>query len=320
MRYFLKKVLFLCLLSLGFLCWVLFQPVWVSAQQSPVAVSVSALEEHVYALTGTPQPRNFQHSHSLDSAGSYIESIFEGYTARVERQNYKGTAGDFFNVIARFGPEEGKRIVVGAHYDVCYDQPGADDNASGVAGMLELARLLSENESVLQQPVELVAFSLEEPPFFRTYEMGSFIHAKSLKDAGAEVEMMLSVEMIGYYSDEKGSQGYPLGIMKAVYPSKANYIAVVGKLGGGKPIRRAKRAMRKYTDIPCRSMSGPSFIPGIDFSDHLNYWHFGFPAAMITDTSFYRNDNYHQETDTPETLNFEKMAEVVKGIYHAVIG
>ena len=195
--------------------------------------------------------------------------------------------------------------------------PGADDNASGVAGLIELAYLLGKTS--LPVRVELVAFTLEEPPFFRTPFMGSAIHAASLKKQGVKVRIMFALEMIGFFSDASHSQGFPLSILRLFYPSQGNFIAVVGKLGQGSVVRRVKQAMRGPSLLPVYSINAPRFVPGIDFSDHLNYWEAGYEAVMITDTAFYRNQGYHTLQDTPDTLDYERMAMVVQGVYAAIL-
>ncbi|MGZ4049469.1 MAG: M28 family peptidase, partial [Bacteroidia bacterium] len=205
------------------------------------------------------------------------------------------------------------------HYDVCDDQPGADDNASGVAGLLEIARLLKEQSSNLIYRVDLVAYTLEEPPNFRTANMGSAVHAKMLHDNHIKVKAMICLEMIGYYSDKKKSQEYPIGLMKLFYPRKANFIAVIGKMGQGKTTREIRNKLNDKSSVRAISLNAPAVVPGIDFSDHLNYWKYGYVAVMITDTSFYRNANYHERSDTLETLNIDKMAEVIKGVFNSIM-
>jgi Zn-dependent M28 family amino/carboxypeptidase len=205
--------------------------------------------------------------------------------------------------------------VVGAHYDTAGDQPGADDNASGVAGLLDLARLLAEHPPPLR--VELVAYTLEEPPAFRTERMGSAVHARALAQRGAKVRLMISVEMIGAFSDERGSQGYP-PIIGLFYPSTANFIAVVAKWGQGGAVRAVASALRAASPLPVETLTAPRFVTGIDYSDHRSYWEHGYDAVMITDTSFFRNARYHTAEDTPDTLDYARMAEVVKGLHCAV--
>jgi Zn-dependent M28 family amino/carboxypeptidase len=248
---------------------------------------------------------------------SYIRGEFEKTGGAVSDQPYSVDGRIYRNVIASFGPSTKERLVVGAHYDTAGALPGADDNASGVAGLIELARLLGKTP--LPMGVELVAFTLEEPPFFRTMQMGSAIHADGLRREGVSVRAMLSLEMIGYFSDEANSQSFPVSALKAFYPSRGNFIVVVGKLDQGSVVRRVKKAMRCASPLPVYSINAPRSVPGVDFSDHLNYWDVGYDAVMITDTAFYRNPNYHTARDTHETLDYERMAMVVRGVYAAIM-
>lgn len=284
-----------------------------------IEVSAERLKNHVLALAETPKPRNYINLNSLDSAATYIQNKFIEVGLQTSIQEYKVQNTTYKNVIASYGPEDGERIIIGAHYDVCGEQQGADDNASGIAGLLEIAYQLQKLKPKLSYRIDFVAYTLEEPPFFRTEFMGSYIHAKSLADNKIKVKAMFCLEMIGYYTDEEDSQSYPIDALEAIYPSTGNFIALVGELGKGKHIRQVKRNMSKVSEVPVVSINAPASLPGIDFSDHLNYWHFGFESMMITDTSFYRNKNYHQKTDTPDTLDYPKMAEVVKGITYAII-
>lgn len=279
--------------------------------------SADSLKQHVTFLCSTPQFRNYQNLESLNFAADYIKHRLELYSNNVTEQHYKAYDNEYKNIIASFGPEEGERIVIGAHYDVCGDQMGADDNASGIAGLLELARLLAKEK--LNYRVDIVAYTLEEPPFFRTELMGSAIHAKFCSENNIDIKAMICLEMIGYFNDEKGSQDYPIKALKVVYPNKGNFIAVVGKLGKGKLTRHMKRNMKKGSDIPVVSISAPASLPGIDFSDHLNYWAFDYDAIMITNTAFYRNKSYHEITDTPDRLDYTRMSEVVKGVFFSVL-
>jgi Zn-dependent M28 family amino/carboxypeptidase len=185
-----------------------------------------------------------------------------------------------------------------------------------VAGLIELAHLLGKES--LQTRVELVAFTLEEPPYFRTQYMGSAVHAAALKRQNVPVRLMLSLEMIGYFTDAPDSQSFPLSVLRYFYPSQGNFIAVIGKIGQGSLTRRVKRAMRGASELPVYSLNAPVGVAGIDFSDHLNYWNAGYQAAMITDTAFYRNPNYHSSGDTPNTLDYKRMALVVQGVCAAV--
>ncbi|MCU7844469.1 MAG: M28 family peptidase [Candidatus Thiodiazotropha sp. (ex Monitilora ramsayi)] len=237
-----------------------------------------------------------------------------------EKQTYSiGGINDVENIIAGIGPHSSERIVIGAHYDTYGNQPGADDNASGVAGLLMLARMLKAHERDMRKRIEFVAYTLEEPPFFRSKYMGSYVHAKSLKDNDIELLGMISLEMIGYYQSDESSQEYPIGLMKLFYPDTGNFIGIVSNISS----RGFKKKFSEYTkkaDINVETLSAPSALVGVDFSDHINYWSFGYDAIMVTDTAFYRNPNYHQHTDTIETLDFEAMSEAVRAVFHGLHG
>src|SRR5437667_213867 len=167
--------------------------------------------------------------------------------------------------------------------------------------------------------VDLVAFTLEEPPYYDTEWMGSHVHAAALRREGVAVRAMIALEMIGYFSDAPGSQRLPHLLLRVVYPSTGNFVAVIGRLGEAQLARRVKRAMQDATDLDVYSMNAPAWIPGIDFSDHRSYWAQGYPAVMVTDTAFYRNDRYHTPRDTPDTLDYRRMADVVRGVHRAVL-
>ncbi|GAB4341895.1 MAG: M28 family metallopeptidase [Desulfobulbaceae bacterium] len=206
-------------------------------------------------------------------------------------------------------------LVVGAHYDTVSSSPGADDNASGVAGLLEIARLLRDDPP---PGLRLAFFCPEEPPAYRTRRMGSHVYAESLKKTGVRLTGMICLEMIGYFSDEPGSQSYPLPFMNTVYPKRGNFIAMVGNLRSLQWTRRVCRAFRSSTDLPAERLNGPAIFVGIDFSDHWSFNKFGYPALMVTDTAFYRTPHYHRPSDLPETLDYERMAKVVDGLAAAI--
>lgn len=280
-------------------------------------INAHKLYQHVQRLVRIDPPRNFQNVASLNEAASYIFETFKNIGLSVEYQIYSVSGVEYKNVIASYGPLDGKRLVIGAHYDVFSEFQGADDNASGIAALLELARLLGDRQPKLKYRVELVAFTLEEPPFFRSEAMGSYIHAKSLREAKADIIGMISIEMIGYFSSHEDSQAYPLGAMSWFYPTVGDYIAIVSNYSSATMYHFFAAGIA--TKIKTESIRAPSFLVGVDFSDHLNYWRFDYPAIMITDTSFYRNPNYHEQGDTIDTLDFSKMAAVVEGIFIGII-
>ncbi len=298
-------------------CWSLTQPLVRARKPGGVdrRVDPKRLEAHVRFLANDLEPRHYVHD-NLEKAREWVHARLVDAGGRVSLQEFEAEGEKYRNVIASFGPETGERVVVGAHYDVCDELPGADDNASGVAGLVELAVLLGETND-LPLRVDLVAYTLEEPPWFRSESMGSFVHARSL--AGERVRAQITLEMIGYFADGKGTQAFPSALLKPFYPDRGNFIAVIGKLGQGTLARRVKGAMKGASDLPVRSMNGPAAVPGVDFSDHRSYWAHGIPAVMVTDTAFYRNERYHTERDTPETLDYPRMAKVVEGVYQAVL-
>ena len=306
-------------LLIGAAVWFLLtQPVLpTTIVENAVPVDSARLETHVRTLSETFFPRDWRHPENLDRAAAYIRDQFVETGAGVSEQPFQVAGNTYRNVIAVFGPETKERIVVGAHYDAFGELPGADDNASGVAGLIELAHLLGNTS--LPMRVELVAFTLEEPPHFRTSNAGSAVHATSLRKQGVPVRFMISLEMIGYFKDAEGSQRYPLSLLRFLYSPRGDFAVVVGKLDGGSIIRQVKRAMRGASTLPVYSFSGPKLIPGIDRSDHLNYWNVGYKAVMVSDTAIYRNANYHTAQDTANTLDYHRMAMVVQGVYQAVV-
>ncbi|OFY94715.1 MAG: hypothetical protein A3K10_17665 [Bacteroidetes bacterium RIFCSPLOWO2_12_FULL_31_6] len=312
--------IFTSCLFLSTLVLAVTNPVFVKADKSIVInIDTLRIKNDVLALCSTTLPRNAKNLSSLNEAAAYIADEWLKLGIAVDTQRYMVNGNEYKNLICSFGPKDSKRIIVGAHYDVCHEQAGADDNASGIAGILELARILKEQQPTLTYRIDLVAYTLEEPPFFRTNNMGSAIHAKYLHDNHIPIKAMICLEMIGYFSEEKGSQDYPIGLLKLFYPNKGNYISVVSKFGNGSLTRKIKKGIRSSSEVEVTSINAPAKIQGIDFSDHLNYWKYDYEAVMITNTAFYRNKNYHEPTDLPETLDYIKMAEVIKGVYHAII-
>ena len=276
---------------------------------------IDRIYKDVEFLTSIRPFRNYQNIESLEKAASYIEDNFKKHCEETQIQTFQAENRIYKNVIGSFNTSAKERIIVGAHYDVAGDTPGADDNASGIAGLLELSRILKEINPPLKYRIDLVAYANEEPPFFATRKMGSYIHAKSLYDEKVSLKVMICLEMIGYFSDKPNSQSFPLPFMNKFYPDTGNFIGIVGKLGQGRITKKIRDIMRENSNIGVYSINAPTIIPGVDYSDHRNYWHFGYQAVMITDTAFYRNPNYHRRTDTIDTLDFEKMYQVINGIF-----
>jgi Zn-dependent M28 family amino/carboxypeptidase len=313
----------------GALLAMVVQPGVTATPSDPLRADPSLLQTHVKKLSVDLYPRSFDQFNNLEASANYILEQFKAAGATVSVQNVVVQEATYKNVIAKFGPQKGPVIIVGAHYDSHGDiqrglgspngvspsshTPGADDNASGVAGLLELARLLGKQPQA--RSIELVAYTLEEPPHFRGEHMGSVWHARSVKAAKRDVRLMLSLEMIGYFSDEPGSQSYAIPAMKYLYSDRGNFIALVGKFSDFGATREAKSLMSGATDLPVYSINAPRILQGIDYSDHRSYWSAGYPALMVTDTAFLRNHQYHQAGDTFDKLDYSRMAKVVQSVY-----
>lgn len=276
------------------------------------------IKNHMMKLTKTKGFRTFNNFPLLDRTAEYIDSVFRLYSDSTGMQSYLVEGRIYNNVLCSFGTENKERIIIGAHYDVCGPQEGADDNASGIVGLLELARQLKGKK--LNYRIDLVAYTLEEPPYFKTEYMGSYVHAKFLADNKINVFGMVSLEMIAYFKDEKNTQKYPMKFLSVIYGNRGNYITMVNKFGAGEFARSFSSDFKSAKTIRTKKFVGPKVLPGIDFSDHLNYWLFGYSALMVTDTAFYRNRNYHQTTDTMETLDFDRMAKVIDGVLTVLEG
>ncbi len=281
------------------------------------------MEDHEYlrqvvtVLSRDIGVRSYRDTDRLRQAAEYISAQFGSFGYQVSRQSFPYRGNDYDNIIAeRTGTSTDRVLVVGAHYDTVRTTPGADDNASGVAGLLGVARLLSGMKSPMT--VRFVAFALEEPPVSRSRNMGSYRYAQSLKEKKERIEGMICLEMIGYFSDRKVSQHYPLPLARLKYPSEGNFIAMVGSIRSRLFTRRTAVNFRKAVDLPVITLNAPPIVIGIDFSDHWSFGKFGYKALMVTDTAFYRNPHYHAPSDLPETLDYERMAKVVKGLAAAI--
>jgi Zn-dependent M28 family amino/carboxypeptidase len=277
----------------------------------------------VEVLTAVEPARNFRNVDSLNYIAAYIFNEFKKAGATPVEQKWIADGNVYKNVIATYHPEKARRLVLGAHYDVCGDQPGADDNASAVAGLLETARMIFETRPETAYGIDFVAYSLEEPSFFGTDKMGSYIHAKSLADNHTEVIGMVCLEMIGYFSDKPYSQSFPEKSMAKRYSTTGNFITVIG-VEKYKDFNQQVFKQMDNTPLPEDQYVAVDYInfpqeTGLAaMSDHINYWKFGYPAVMINDTAFMRNSNYHNKSDTIATLNFNRMAGVVTRTTRAI--
>jgi Zn-dependent M28 family amino/carboxypeptidase len=206
-------------------------------------------------------------------------------------------------------------LVIGAHYDSVSGCPGANDNASGVAALIELARIVRPDTG--RRTIRFVAFANEEPPFFMTDAMGSVVYARACRARGERIVGMFSLETIGYYTSDRGSQQYPgPALFHRLYPDTGNFIGFVSNFASRRLMREAGREFRRRTTFPSEGVAAPAGVPGIGWSDHWSFWQQGYPAVMITDTAPYRYPHYHQVSDTPDKLNYDSYARVVMGLAH----
>ncbi len=275
--------------------------------------SMARLKEDVWQLAEQIGPRDIgKHPKALASAREYIRAQLQATGLEVQSEPYKVGGQSVENLIAeRRGSESPERILlIGAHYDSVEATPGADDNASGVAALLEIARLLKEPRKI---SLRFVAFVNEEPPFFGSDEMGSFVNARGCLSRGDEIQGMLALEMLGYYRGEAGSQSYPPPL-SLVYPDRGDFITFVGDWDSRALVRDLLKHFRARVQFPSELLIGHKMIPGVDFSDHRNFWQMGYPAMMITDTAFYRNQNYHEPTDRADTLDYPRLARLTRGL------
>lgn len=258
-------------------------------------------------LTSIYPYRNYKNLESLQKAANYIEKEFKQTGLLISRQAWVAKGNRYENVIASYQPEKKQRFIVGAHYDVYKDIPGANDNASAVAGLLELARLLSVHSEPIPYGIDLVAFCLEEPPFFKTKMMGSYIHAQSVYEKNTDVIGMIAIEMIGYY-------GVPEGKLE----NDNNFLYVSGIKRYDEFNKKLSHLIRKGSSMSSRRISYANDYRNNGPSDHRNYWIFNYPAVMVIGAGEARNPHYHLPTDTIETLNFDVMAEAVNSIQFTV--
>jgi Zn-dependent M28 family amino/carboxypeptidase len=294
-------------------------------------VSTEQLRRHVYMLAGDigetatapslargPRldpigERNIWRPQALRRAEEYIRSVWRGQGHAVAAQTYALGEESWANLeIVLPGTDLASQIVlVGAHYDSVQGSPGANDNATGVAALLELGRCLADRQH--RRTIRLVAFANEEPPLFWTRAMGSDVYARAARARADDIRAMLSVETIGYYSEAPGSQRYP-PILDRFYPDRANFIGFVSNLASRALLKRAVAAFRAASDFPVEALAAPAFVPGVGWSDQLSFWFAGYPGIMVTDTALYRYPWYHTPQDTPDKIDYARLTVVTQGL------
>ena len=276
------------------------------------------LHAHVARLALEIGERNVWRPDALHAAADYIREEWKRQGHGVSAQGYSANevASENLEIALGGSARAAQIIVVGAHYDSVRGSPGANDNASGVAALLEIGRMLKG--AGLRRSVRLVAFVNEEPPFFESGEMGSELYAKGARSRGDDIRLMISLEMLGAYSDRSGSQSYP-PLLGWFYPGRANFIAFVSNLASRRVLRRTVAAFRAASAFPAESLAAPALVPGVSWSDQRSFWRAGYPAIMVTDTAFYRYPHYHSAQDTPEKIDYARMAQVVEGLAQAIV-
>lgn len=279
----------------------------------------SELDRHVAILSGEVGERNWRKPKQLSQTADYIERRFAecGYDVKV--QNYNFQARSYRNIIAEQtgGARKEEIIVVGAHYDSVEDCPGANDNGTGVASLLCLAKILQSETS--SRTIRFVAFPNEEYPFFGTDGMGSLQYARSCRKNNERIKAMLSLETMGCFRDEKNTQSYP-SVLRWIYPDTGNFISFVGNLSNRDLVLSCVDLFRKSTKFPCEGGSVPTFLPGIESSDHYSFSAMGYPALMVTDTAPYRYPHYHTPQDTAKQIDFSRLARVTQGLLAVIRG
>lgn len=271
----------------------------------------------VEALAGTPGSRSTFNPRGMAAAAREIMATMEGlgYPAPREIPVERGSPVPNLEYTIAGTDLAAEIVVIGAHFDTFQGTPGADDNASGCAALMQLARALAGKP--LKRTVRLVFFVNEEPPAFWTRDMGSWVYAKQCRAKGDNIVAMLSLESLGYYSDAPNSQKYP-PVLGWVLPDQGNFVGVVGNLASRALVHRVIRTFRETTAFPSEGAALPAFLPGVGWSDHWSFWQEGYSAVMLTDTAVFRNPHYHHATDTPDTLDFERLARVATGIERVV--
>lgn len=277
------------------------------------------LRHDVTALAETIGARNVETKDSLSRAEAYLQKRFRDIGYEPARLAYDVGVRSVANLEVTIpGTSREKEIlIVGAHYDSAYEAPGADDNASGVAAMLAIAKALRTRHP--ERTIRFVAFANEEPPRFWTEQMGSLVYAKACRARNDDVVGMLSLETIGYYSSEAGSQKYPppIGLF---YGDKGDFVGFVGNTSSRSFTRNVVGAFRMAVDFPSEGAALPAFVAGVGWSDQWSFWQVGYPGVMVTDTAPFRNPHYHQLTDTADTLDYDRFARVVQGLVTVVAG
>ncbi|UCC23684.1 MAG: M20/M25/M40 family metallo-hydrolase [Planctomycetota bacterium] len=275
------------------------------------------LRRHIHALAADIADKNILNHHNLAAAAAYIESALADAGFQARRQDYSAEGKTCSNIEAQITGElfPDQIVVIGAHYDSVFGSPGANDNCSAVAANLALARRLKNTKPA--RTLRFVFFANEEMPFFQTEQMGSRVYAKSCREKNENIFAMLSLETIGYYTDAPNTQKYPFPF-SIFYPSTGNFLGFVSNTRSKDLLHSAISSFRKHCKFPSQGGAIPEFVPGIDWSDQESFWHYNYPAIMLTDTAPYRYPYYHSPDDTIDKICFDHLARVVSGLTHVI--
>jgi Peptidase family M28 len=283
---------------------------------APLSTNEVALREELRAsvqkLAGEIGERNTWHYPQLNAAADFIEDSFSRAGLQTRRDSYDIHGQACHNIEAEIPGARPEILLIGAHYDSVFGSPGANDNGSGVAAMLALARRFADKKP--KHTLRFVAFVNEEPPYFLSDEMGSFIYAGRCKARGDKISGMISLETIGYFSDAPHSQTYPSPGLGIFYPKVGNFIGFVSDVHSRALLRRVVALFRKHAKIPSEGAALPAFIPGVSWSDQWSFWRYGYPGIMVTDTAPFRYPHYHSSSDTPDKLDYDRFTLVVSGM------
>lgn len=303
-------------------CWMTSMPARsfrgaLPAGEPALAATATRLCADVQTLAAEIGERNTTYPKALERAASHVERALTDAGWTPKREPFRAVGETVVNVIAerRGARDPGEIVLIGAHYDSAPGTPGADDNASGAAVLLELARAFSGKP--VARTLRLVGFVNEEPPFFQTEEMGSLVHAKGCRARGENVVAMLALETMGYYADVDGSQHYPPPL-SLVYPSRGDFIAFVGDVGSRGLVREVVRSFRAEASFPSEGAALPGWLPGIGWSDHWSFWQAGYAGVMVTDTAPFRLPHYHASTDHADVIDYDRLARVTRGLVAVV--
>lgn len=276
------------------------------------------LKQDIQKLGSDIGARNFQNYENLQAAAAFLKSSFQASGYSVKTQQYTVANQTFENIEVEITgvkyPDE--IVILGGHYDTAYSSPGANDNASGAAAVLSLARRFANKKP--SRTLRFVEFVNEEPPFFWTKNMGSLVYAKRSRQQNEKIIAMLSLETLGYYSEAENSQRYPVPL-KQIYPSVGNFVAFIGNVNSAKLVKKIIASFRRHTEFPSEGAALPAQIPGIGWSDQWAFWQQGYPAVMVTDTAVFRYPYYHTLEDTPDKIDYERLSRVVFGLEKVVV-